>query len=314
VAVSTSGLLLYSSFNTVSQFTWIDRAGKRLRGVGEPGEYLGFRLAPDGRHAVASRDTPGSTDLWLLDTERGVSSRLTSTAVNTYPVWSPDGRTILFTSNNRDLFRKEAGGTGSELRLTQSPSTKLANDWSRCGRFVLYYEIATGTQRDLWILPVTPGELRVSDAKPRPYLQTPFSESWGRFSPEASPHWVAYQSDESGRYEVYIDAFPEPRRKTRISTSGGSYPQWGLGSRELFYVSPDYKLMVAALNLRGDSVEPSATRELFTLPIVDIGLSPYEAATNGQLFLVRSTTEQVPKPLTVIVNWPALLNKGAAAP
>src|SRR5215831_2605243 len=114
-----------------------------------------------------------------------------------------------------------------------------------------------------------------------PYLRTPLNVSWGRFSPEASPRWVAYQSDESGHFEVYVDAFPEPRHKVRISTGGGSYPQWGADGREVFYVSPENKLMVVSLELGTDSVAPSVPRELFHLPTVDTGWSPYHPDLNS---------------------------------
>ena len=149
-------------------------------------------------------------------------------------------------------------------------------DWSRDGRWVLYHEITPGTQRDLWVLPSTPEGKPAPDATPRPYLRTPFNERWGRFSPEDSPRWVAYQSDETGRWEVYIQAFPEPRGATQISTGGGQYPQWGAGARELFYVSLDNKLMVVSLKMGADTVEPSTPRELFPLPAVDTGYSPYD--------------------------------------
>ncbi len=152
------------------------------------------------------------------------------------------------------------------------------------------------------------------DARPRPYLRTPFNELWGRFSPESPPRWVAYQSDITGRYEVYIQAFPEPRGRVQVSTGGGQYPQWGAGGRELFYVSPDNKLMVASLKMGANSVEPSAPRALFTLPATEIGWSPYDATADGQRFLVRATPVQAGEPLTVIVNWPALLKQATAAP
>ncbi len=221
---------------------------------------------------------------------------------------------IVFSSGTPlNLFRKEPRGAGNEQRLTQAPNLQLANDWSRDGRFLLYYEIAPGTQRDLWILGVTPEGKPAPDATLRPYLRTRFNESWGRFSPEASPRWVAYQSDETGRYEVYIQAFPEPQGKFQISTGGGQYPQWGAGGRELFYLSLDYKLMVVSVKLGADSVEPSTPRELFPLPAVDTGQSPYDTAPDGQRFLVRAAPGEAGQPLTVIVNWPALLKKGAAA-
>jgi predicted Ser/Thr protein kinase len=183
------------------------------------------------------------------------------------------------------------------------------------GRFVLYFSLAPNTDRDLWVLDVTPDGKPSLGATPRPYRRTPFSESWGRFSPEAPPRWVAYHSNDTGRNEVYIQAFPEPRGKFQISTGGGQYPQWGAGGRELFYVAPDNKLMAVSLKLGTDSVEPSAPRELFVLPAVDTGWNPYDTDPDGQRFLVRATPERAAaQPLTVIVNWPALLKKGAPAP
>ncbi len=109
-----------------------------------------------------------------------------------------------------------------------------------------------------------------------------------------------------------IQAFPEPGGKFQISTGGGRYPQWGADARELFYVSPERKLMVVSLKMGANSVEPSAPRELFPLPITDIGLSPYDATPDGQRFLVRASPAQM-QPLTVIVNWPALMKKEAGA-
>jgi hypothetical protein len=145
---------------------------------------------------------------------------------------------------------------------------------------------------------------------PTPYLQTRFNELEARFSPEPSPRWVAYASDESGRYEIYIDAFPEPRGKKRISISGGRSPQWGAGGRELFYVSPENKLMAVSLKLGADNVEPSAPRELFQLSMRATAAGPtYQSSRDGQRFLVLTNPETAPQSLNVIVNWPALLKK-----
>jgi hypothetical protein len=151
------------------------------------------------------------------------------------------------------------------------------------------------------------------DGAPKLFLRTPFNESQGRFSPESPPRWVAYQSDVTGRYEVYIQAFPEARGKFQISTGGGRYAQWGAGGRELFYLSQDNKLMVASLKVGTNSVEPSAPRELFPLPAADSVLSPYDTTPDGQRFLVRAALGKAGEPLTVIVNWPALLKKEPAA-
>jgi eukaryotic-like serine/threonine-protein kinase len=321
VAVSTNGLLLYSTANTVSQLAWFDRAGKPLGILGEPDQYAMFRLAPDGRRVAVSLLKQGGADLWLTDLERGVASRFTSRqGVNYFPVWSPDARNIVFgngVSVSRDLLRKEVDGAGAEERFPLA-GQELKNplDWSRDGHWVLYFNVTTGTGRDLWVMPMTSDGKPVPGTQPKPYLQTTANEWQGRFSPESNPRWVAYQSDESGRYEVYINSFPEPRSKTRISTAGGVYPQWGPGGRELFYMTPENKLMAVSIKLGSDSVEASAPRELFTLPVFDNGLdAPYDAAPDGQRFLVRTTTQrQAAQPLTVIVNWPALLKKGTGTP
>jgi dipeptidyl aminopeptidase/acylaminoacyl peptidase len=316
-AVSNSGQLLYSAANTSSQFTWLDHRGRRLGVVGEPGEYASFRLSPDGRRILTSRSRRGGADLWLLDVERGASSRFTDAGSNghNFPVWSPDGRTVVFYGGlpHRGLFFKDAGGAGSEQPL-ESSAYWIPYDWSRDGRFIVYAEVSPGTGADLWFLPVTPEGRPAAGAKPRSYLRSPFFEALARFSPETNPRWVAYVSDESGRYEVYVDTFPERHRKTPISTGGGLYPEWGADGRELYYTSPDLKLMAVSLKLGAESVEPSTPRELFPLPAVDTGYSPYQATSDGKRFLVRATPQQqAAEPLTFIVNWPALMRKAAAA-
>jgi Tol biopolymer transport system component len=314
VSASASGQLLYNASGSPSQLAWFDRAGRILAPAGEEYVYtFPFRLSPDGRRAVATRDRPGGNDLWLLDLERGSASRFTSASIeNIYPVWSHDGRMIVFTTGALRLFRKDSGGSSDEQRITEGPNGQYASDWSRDGRFLIYHEIAPGTQRDVWIAPLTPEGKVPKNARPSPYLRTQFNEWNARFSPEPSPRWVAYQSDETGHYEIYIKAFPEPGEKFPISTGGGQYPEWGASGRELFYVAPDNKLMAVDLAITADTVRPSTPRALFTLPIIDNGWSPYDTI-DGQRFLVRAVPQQASPPLTVIVNWPALLKKGSAA-
>jgi Tol biopolymer transport system component len=296
----------------LGQLTWFDRTGKSQGVVGEPGDYSTFRLSPNGRRVAASLERAGSTNLWLLDVERGVAGPFTL-KFGQFPVWSPDGRTIVFSSGGPiyNLSRKDSSGAGAEQGLTPSPNSQWAGDWSRDGRWLLYTNVMPDAQRDLWISPVTPEGKPAPDAAPKPYLRTPFIERSGRFSPEAPPRWVAYHSDETGRWEVYIQAFPEPRGATQISKGGGQYPQWGADAGELFYVSPDNKLMAVDLKIGADTVEPSTPRELFPLPAMDTGYCPYDTTLDGQRFLVRATPEHgASQPLTIIVNWPALLKEG----
>jgi eukaryotic-like serine/threonine-protein kinase len=306
VAASANGVLIFSASNVSSQFRWLDRTGKSLGTVGEVGNYHTFHLSPDGRRLITTRERPGGADLWLLELDRGgVATRLTARpGFTAWPSWSSDGQAMVFASGAlNNLFRRQINGAeGSEQRLTQSPNPQQAMDWSRDGRWVLFYEITPGTGRDLGIVETTPNR-----TAPRPYLRTPSNEAWGRFSPESSPRYVAYQSDESGRYEIYVDTFPTPHSRTQISTSGGQFPVWGPGGRELFYVSNDFKLIAVSLTVRPESVEPSAPHELFWLPAVDTGRTPYDVTADGQRFLVRATpTSSAPPSLTMIVNWPAL--------
>jgi hypothetical protein len=152
-----------------------------------------------------------------------------------------------------------------------------------------------------------------NDDKPRPYLRTPFAERFGRFSPGPRPRWVAFQSDESGQNEIYVAAFPQPRGKIRLSSAGGTFPQWRGDGRELFYLSPDFKVMAVSLKETADSIEPSPPRELFTIAAPGTYMSPFEVSRDGQRFLVLST-EETPQSLTVIVNWPALLKNANGTP
>lgn len=307
LSASTAGSLLYTS-PIRYQFTWFDRTGKPLGKVGDLGEYITFRLSPDGRRIVASRDLPSGTDLWMIDVDCGSASRFTFTGTYHFPIWSADSKTVIFDSftDRQSLYRKNANGSTGEERIEFSTKGgHIASDWSRDGRFLLY-----GDAGDLWVAPVSPdGSLA---GKPTVYFtMKPFGSRAARFSPEPSPHWVAYSSNESGRYEIYVQAFPQAMGKFQISTDGGRLPEWSPDGKEIFYVSPEYDLMVVSLTITGDKIEPSAPRELFHLPSMDLdnGISPY-AVADAQKFLVRVTQPQF---INLIVDWPALLNKSSPA-
>ncbi|MSV29890.1 MAG: hypothetical protein EXQ52_14255, partial [Bryobacterales bacterium] len=315
-AASSSGLLVHGRAGG-AQLSWLDRAGQAAHSgsgaLGQPGDYRTFRVSPDGRRVAVDRRSGSVRDLWMVEVERDAWSRFTFLpGLATYPVWSPDGRQVMFRAGSPlNLYRKEASGAGTEQRVTESVNQQWPTDWSRDGRLVLYHEAAPDTLRDLWVLPVTPDGKPEAGAKARPYLRTRFHEWGGRFSPEPSPRWVAYTSDESGRDEVYVQGFPKPRGKFQISTGGGRYPEWSPDGRELYYVSADNKLMVAGLKLGGDSVTPSTPRELFAVTAGTANVSPYAVAPDGKRFLVQAPAGGS-QPLEVVVNWPALLKKGSA--
>ncbi|MBL8293498.1 MAG: serine/threonine-protein kinase [Bryobacterales bacterium] len=313
VAAASGGVLVYGR-QAGLQLSWLDREGKSAgTPPGQADDYNRFRVSPDGRRIVIGRTSGSRRDLWMVDIERDAWSRFTfMPGPALYPIWSRDGRHVLFQAGSSiTLYGKEASGAGVEYRVTESANPQWPNDWSRDGRLVLYYEEAPDTKRDLWVLPMAPDGKPEPGARPRSYLRTRFSEWGGRFSPEPNPRWVAYTSDESGRDEVYVQAFPEPRGKFQISTAGGIFPEWSPDGRELYYVASEGKLLAVGLKLGVDSVTPSTPQELFALP-VGLGNQAYAVAPDGKRFLVARPAGGS-QPLEVVVNWPALLKQKATS-
>ncbi|MFN0104783.1 MAG: protein kinase domain-containing protein [Bryobacteraceae bacterium] len=313
-AAAGGGILLYANQSgNEAQLTWFDPAGNAPGTLGQPTTLGPFRLSPDGRRVVTSRQSDGVSGLWIMDVQRAAWNRFSFMAAMAlppqFPIWSADGRQVLFRAGAPpNLYQKDADGGGTERRITESPNTQWPTDWSRDGRLVLYYELAPDTQRDLWVMPVAP-DGKLEPAKARLYLRTRFNELSGRFSPDPNPRWVAYQSDESGRNEIYVQAFPEARGKWQISTGGGQFPEWSPDGKELYYLAPDSKLMAVIVKLGAESVQPSVPRELFAIPADGTVSQPYAVAPDGKRFLVRAAVSQRSQPLEVIVNWPALLKK-----
>jgi Tol biopolymer transport system component len=220
-------------------------------------------------------------------------------------VWSPDGSRIAFWSNRRghsDLYEKPANGTGSEELLLESNVDKYPTSWSPDGQFLLYHAVDPKSQRDLWILPLS------GDRKPFPFLQTEFNEREGKFSPDG--RWIAYDSDESRREEIYIAPFHGTGGKRQISTSGGVVPKWRGDGKEIFYLSPDNKMMAAQMSGAGETLEVGAVRVLFDAHAVVPPGSAYDVTADGQRFLVNTPVEQkASTPITLVLNWTADLKR-----
>jgi eukaryotic-like serine/threonine-protein kinase len=306
-SVSREGLLVYDAGAQVGQqLEWFDRNGRPVGMLGEASDFYSVAFSPDRKRVAAAR-LDQNNDIWIYDVPNGLASRFTlSRAVERDPIWSPDGKSIVYRSNAKgpfDLYRKAADGTGSEELLYADPVPKIATSWSPDGQLLLFHRIDPKTQRDLWVLPLGPGV----SSKPIPWLVTPFNEADGKFSPDG--RWVAYASDESGRNEIYAAPFPGPGGKRQISTGGGSYPRWKGDGKELFYVGLNGMLMATEVSTKGASIEVGTVRPL-GIPVITGRSDLYDVSSNGQRFLVAAPQEQKSSaPLTVVENWTTLLKK-----
>jgi serine/threonine protein kinase len=311
--VSQTGLLLYSAGGSGSgggQLVWLDASGKQLGTVGKPGSG-DLMLSPDGRRLAYVRSDSGGKhpDIWLMDLRRSVETRFTfGPLLNRFPVWSPDGARIAYTSPQNgqfNLFVKDTSGAGSGEPLLQSDAQKFASDWSRDGRYLLYTAVSPQgkSQGDLWALPL------FGDRKPFPYLQTQFNEGFGVFSPDV--HWVAYESNESGSFEIYLSPFPKGGGKYQVSQGGGVQPHWSREGSEIYYLAPGGKLMEASIKEKVSGVEIGTLRQLFQMPMANTGPAghAYSVAPDGKRFLVAKEVQGASLPLTLVTDWTAGLKK-----
>ena len=292
-----------------TQPAWFDRNGEESGKLGPRGNYQQLRISPDGNRVLFSRPDPrtGNRDLFELEIARGVTSRLTTHVANDwFAVWSPDGTQIVFGSD-RD------GGTSmlSYIKKSMDPGSGESRfpgeeplDWSRDGRWLA---LNTGG-RDIGVAPAVP------DGKPFPYLATPFREGGARFSPDG--RWLAYVSDETGQFEVYVRPFagaPAPEEgKIRISSKGGDFPVWKPDGQELYYMAPDRAIYAADTRSLGHSgAAPSGVRLFGTCPGTSISSLPATDATymapydthDGKRFLVNCNAEPRGR-FSVLLNWP----------
>jgi Tol biopolymer transport system component len=315
--ISESGVLVYESGGETanSQLAWYDRAGKQINTVGPPGNYLSIWLSPDEKRVAVERLEKGSGDIWLIDIARNTPTRFTfDPAWDLAPVWSPDGSRIVFSSVRNgppDLYVKPASGSSNEELLLKTSLVKVPTDWSSDGRFILYREINVKGKFDLWILPLE------GDRTPKPFLQDDFDKNGAKFSPDGK--WVAYSSDESGQYQVYVQPFPGPGAKYQVSSSGGANPRWRRDGKELFYLTPDGKLMAVEVKA-GSTFEAVAAKPLFDTHVrgwfgsgAGAGLSSrnnYAVSSDGQRFLRNDLMEiSASSPITVVLNWIADLKR-----
>jgi Tol biopolymer transport system component len=309
-SVSSNGVLAYRTGGSglMTQITWLDRQGKMLGVVGTPAAFGGLSLSPDGRRLAVERleSTGQRQNIWILDVARGLPSRLTfDEALDNSPVWSPDGTKLFYTSarsgSSFDIYQKDSNGSGNEeLLLKTEASSARTGNWSSDGRYFVYAEVDAKTRSDLWVY-------SAPERKSTPYLQSPAGEAQGQFSPNG--RWIAYSSDDSGEYQIFVKSFPDGASKFQISTSGGTQPRWRKDGKELFYIAADGRMMATGIKT-SPKFESAAPEALFPSRLTQqVNIFRYDVAHDGNRFLMNIAAgyTSAEAPITVVLNWQAAI-------
>ena len=315
VSASATGSVVYraGAVTRERRLAWFDRSGAELRTIGGPDTATARNpsLSPDGRQVALSRGVAGNTDIWTLDLARDVLTRFTTeTGPDISPVWSPDGDRIAYSAAARapqgsqgvfNVFHKHRG-TGETTLLVDTDLPAIAMDWSPDGRFFLFRTrpLNETTGWDIWAAPLE------GDGQPFPVVRTSFEDRTAQFSPDG--RWVAYETNQSGRFQIHVQPFPGPGASTPVSTGGGVQPRWRPDGREIFYVAPDGRLMAVPVvpPASGQDIELGSPVALFLTRIdssVQGGtLHDYSVSNDGQQFLMNTFVEARASPLTLILN------------
>ena len=299
-AVSASGTLAFQSHESVSRLVWIDRTGRELGTVGPPGNYLDLSMTRDGRRIYYDRMEPGigNWDVWSFDPERGIETRITSTPdTEIAPLELPDRKSLVYSATrggSPQLHRLDLA-SGREERLAPGEGTfQDAEDVSPDGSTLVYIERSATSPFDIWTLPLT------GAGKPTPLLKSPFSKSEVRFSPDG--RLLSFISDESGRPEAYVMPYPGPGERTRVSAGGALLVRWRRDGRELFYVSPDRKLISVSVRT-SPSLWLGPATVLFETKEKS-GWTAFEVSPDAKRFLaIVPEIVASEQPLTVVLGW-----------
>jgi eukaryotic-like serine/threonine-protein kinase len=306
LSTSDTGVLAYRvGGGQQRQWRWIDRQGRTGGAIGEAAldAISAPELSPDGRTLVLFRQPQGNNDIWLLDLGRGVYSRLTAgPPASALPLWSPDGRSVVYSSRRGGggIFRRSVSGNGEEESILTVPNTATPLSWSSDGRLLVIRAAGERTGADLFAIDMT------GDRKPFPVVQTPFDEAEAQISPDG--RWLAYGSNESGRYEIYLRPFPAGGPRVQVSAAGGAQVRWAPSGKELFYVAPDRRMMAVEVRAGRDAPDVSAPVALFPTNLPSgtniLGGKPQYVVTRDGRFLLNTAVDATnTPPITIVLNW-----------
>jgi Tol biopolymer transport system component len=280
-----------------TELVTVDRSGGDVVVVGPLAEYYAPRLSHDGRLLAMDSTLIQTTqgDIWVFDLARGTRTRLAASPRDeTSPVWSPDDSTVFY-RRVPDLFSRDVAGAKRELPVFSSGLSKKPSDMAPDGRTLLF-EVDTGDDLDIWALDLESGTAR-------PWLDQPYREEAGRFSPDG--RWVAYDSEESGIAEVYVRSFPDAESRIVVSVEGGTSPVWSADGRELFYYSAASEITAVPVSWSGGAPRFGRPRALFRARLRE-GATEFDVFPDGQRFLLnRVVPSNSVGHLVMIQNWSA---------
>jgi hypothetical protein len=311
VDVSSNGILAYTNLANQDQLTWYDRQGKVVGTLGEPGVVQLTAISPDGSRVAVGRNVAGGTDLWVYNVATGAPTRLTFDGkTNEDPVWSPNGSHIAFATGRGGaltVYEMAVNGIGQIEALDKEPANlRVPLDWSHDGRYLIEGVLVDAKSKfSAWVLPLSPGQAGRAQ-KSFPYLSGSFNYTAPALSPNGE--WLAYASDETGRYEIYVQTFPKLGGKWSVSTSGATTPVWSHDGAELYFLGGDGRLMSADVKSGPDGRFEASTPKAMFQTHVDSPLWRFAVGKDGR-FLFATPAGQSGAPITVVVNWTAGLNK-----
>ena len=307
-STSQTGILSYitGKADMQAELEWRDRSGEIEETFGDPSSYRSLVISPDDQMAavLVVDMTIGTDDIWIYDLERNLRSRFTfDPAADFFPVWSPDSRSLYFASNRggeQGIYRKDIGGAGNVEEILLDERNLSPSSVSPDGKWLLISVAGEGTGQDMSAVPLE------GTAEIQPFRHTEFQEDGAVFSPDG--RWVAYHSDESGEFEVYVTPFPGPGRRWQVSSASGAYPVWSGDGRQVLFTRMNGVLVSARVRAEGETFEVVGEDELFTMRPPEVG-GPYFSISSDaeRVLLIPGTDQRADSLLHLLVNWPTAL-------